>query len=235
MKTDLPNTDAMRLHSQSWRRLLTDGAACFDLHLSEAQIDLFQAYAEELLAWNRRINLTSITAPADVAVKHFVDSLAGAGALQTGWRVADLGSGGGFPGIPLKIVRPDLTITLVDTVRKKTSFQKQACRQLGLKGIRAVHARIEDLAHAPEHMNHYDAVVTRALADLSRLCMLSAPLLNATGVIIAYRGRIEGDIHGGSGTPGQALHQCWRMNTHTYVLPHTVAHRSISLCEKLPV
>lgn len=235
MKTDFPNTDAMPIDSQSWRRLLTEGAACFDLCLSEAQIDLFQTYAQELLAWNRRINLTTITAPAEVAIKHFVDSLAGAGTLRTGWRVADLGSGGGFPGIPLQIVRPDLTFTLVDAVRKKTSFQKQACRQLGLRGIRAVHARIEDLAHAPDHMNCYDAVVTRALTDLPRLCELAAPLLNATGVIIAYRGRTEDDTHGGNGSPGQALRACWRVNTRTYLLPHTEAQRSISLCERLCV
>jgi 16S rRNA (guanine527-N7)-methyltransferase len=218
----------------AWRHLLAEGAACFDIHLSEKQIDLFQVYAQELLAWNRRINLTTITAPAEVAIKHFVDSLAGEGELQTGWRVIDLGSGGGFPGIPLKILRPDLTITLVDAVRKKTSFQKQACRQLGLKDIWAVHARIENLAHAPDHKNRYDAVVTRALTNLPRLCELSAPLLNATGVIIAYRGRTEADVDGASISPAEGPARAWRLNTRSYRLPHMEDCRSITRCERLP-
>lgn len=235
MKTDPSASHDSAIGSLPWRRLLAEGAACFDLQLSEAQLDLFQAYAQELLAWNRRINLTTIISPADVALKHFVDSLAGAGDLQSGWRVIDLGSGGGFPGIPLKIIRPDLTITLVDAVRKKTSFQKQACRQLGLAGIKAVHARIEGLAHAPDHMGAYDAVVTRALTDLPGLCQFSAPLLTPEGVIIAYRGRTEAGADGGNGFPDNTRPDSWRVHTRTYLLPHTDAHRSISICERSPV
>jgi 16S rRNA (guanine527-N7)-methyltransferase len=217
-------SNAFGLGTAEWHRLLIKGAAQFGLQLGGDQLDLFQIYAEELLAWNRRINLTTITTPRDIAVKHFIDSLAGARELQRGWRVIDLGSGGGFPGIPLRIARPDLNLTLIDSVRKKNSFQKQVCRRLGLKGVRAVHARIEDLSAAPEHKGAYDAVVSRALADLALLHNLSAPLLKDEGVLIAYRGRTAGGEEPEAPIPAKG----WQMTTHSYDLPDAAACRHIT-------
>jgi len=222
-----PSTlEGNRVGSPAWRRLLVQGAASFGFQLAERQVALFTAYAEELLAWNRRINLTTITAPTDIAVKHFIDSLPGAEALKPGWRVLDMGSGGGFPGIPLKIVRSDLDITLVDSVRKKVSFQKQVCRLLGLSGIHCVHARIEDLGQDSNHMGPYNAVVSRAFTDIEALCGLAAPLLTETGSVVAYRGRIGED-----GGEKYTLPK-WDIHNHTYRLPHTQAHRSITRCKR---
>lgn len=213
-----------------WRRLLTTGAASFGFRLSEAQVQFFQSYAEELLAWNRRINLTRITIQTDIAVKHFIDSLPGADLLESGWRVIDLGSGGGFPGIPLKIVRPDLKITLVDSVRKKVSFQKHICRQLGLSGIDCLHARIEDLGDDVAHKGAYDAVVSRALTNLKPLCRLAAPFLPAAGLLIAYRGRDNND----NLNQTEKLGDTWQVDIHTYRLPYTQARRSITCCRRRP-
>jgi 16S rRNA (guanine527-N7)-methyltransferase len=209
-----------------WKKLLTSGAARFGFYLGDAQVELFQTFAKELLAWNRRINLTRITSPAEIACKHFVDSLPGAGDLGTGWRVIDLGSGGGFPGIPLKIVRPDLEITLVDAVRKKVSFQKHVCRLLDLKGIDCLHARIEALGDDPAYQGGFEAAVSRALTDLGALCRLARPLLIASGIVVAYRGRV------GDTRPDQedGLSDNWQTDTRTYRLPHTQAHRSITSC-----
>jgi 16S rRNA (guanine527-N7)-methyltransferase len=220
--------------SPEWKRLLIEGAAGLGFRLDDGQVGLFRVYAEELLAWNRRINLTTITRPADIAVKHFIDSLPGAKALKPGWRILDLGSGGGFPGIPLKIVRPDLKVTLVDAVRKKVSFQKQVCRQLGLGEVQCVHARIEALGDDPHHKGVYDAVVSRALTDLGALCRLAAPLLGAHGLVIAYRGR--SDEMGGGGSPlERALADNWHMENHPYLLPYGEAHRRITCCKRRPV
>ncbi|MEJ2641953.1 MAG: 16S rRNA (guanine(527)-N(7))-methyltransferase RsmG, partial [Desulfosarcinaceae bacterium] len=186
----------------AWKQLLTTGAAHFGFRLSDAQVQRFQIFAEELLAWNRRINLTRITAPDEIALKHFVDSLPGAGDLETGWRVIDLGSGGGFPGIPLKIVRPDLEITLVDAIRKKVSFQKHICRQLGFRGIECLHARIEKLGEDPAYQGGYQAAISRALTDLDLLCRLAAPLLTVSGVVVAYRGRVGAPHRSQEDRPG---------------------------------
>lgn len=231
MSEDLSSLGVKRVGDRAWRRLLIQGAADFGFQLDGAQVALFTAYAEELLAWNRRFNLTTITAPADIALKHFVDSLPGAADLGRGWRVLDMGSGGGFPGIPLKIVRPDLTITLVDAVRKKVSFQKQVCRLLGLNAVHCVHARIEDLAGDTDHKGAYDAVLSRALTDLEPLCRLATPLLSDTGRVVAYRG----PTGKGGGTnelpPGDEGATNWRMVTRHYRLPYTQAGRSITCCE----
>jgi 16S rRNA (guanine527-N7)-methyltransferase len=216
----------IEIGGSEWKHVLITGAATFGYQLSKAQLKLFQTYAEELLAWNRRINLTRITSPAQIAIKHFVDSLPGADVLGSGWRVIDLGSGGGFPGIPLKILRPDLKITLVDAVRKKVSFQKHICRRLGLGGIECLHARIEDLGDTPIHRGGYAAAVSRALSDLGALCRLAGPLLSPSGVVVAYRGR----HHDTSLSQTAQWDASWQMDTRTYTLPQTHARRSITCC-----
>jgi 16S rRNA (guanine527-N7)-methyltransferase len=213
--------------TSGWRRLLIAGALQFGLQLSGEALDMFRRYAEELLAWNRRINLTTITAPKDIAVKHFIDSMAGASLLHPGWRVIDMGSGAGFPGIPLRIVRPDLRITLVDSVRKKNSFQKQVCRCLGLDDVTAVHARIEDLCAASPHSGHYDAVVSRALTDLAGLRSLAAPLLKDGGILLAYRSHTVGGDDTDADAEEFSPDEDWRMTDHPYILPDSDARRRI--------
>lgn len=143
----------------------------------------FNRYAEMLRERNEKINLTAITEPEEVKVKHFLDSCSAAELLPGGASVLDIGSGAGFPGLPLKIVRPDLTVTLLDSVNKKVAFVSDVVAELKLSGVTAVHARIEDFPHKGE----YDAVVSRAVAELSTLAEYALPFVKIGGVFIAYK------------------------------------------------
>ena len=120
----------------------------------------FDRYAEMLTERNEKVNLTAITDPDEIRVKHFTDSLAAIELIKTGATVLDIGSGAGFPGIPLKIARDDISVTLLDSVNKKVAFMNDVIADLGLKNIEAVHARIEDFPHKGE----FDVAVSRAVA-----------------------------------------------------------------------
>ena len=143
----------------------------------------FNRYAEMLRERNEKINLTAITESEEVKVKHFLDSCSAAELLPGGASVLDIGSGAGFPGLPLKIVRPDLTVTLLDSVNKKVAFVSDVVAELKLSGVTAVHARIEDFPHKGE----YDAVVSRAVAELSTLAEYALPFVKIGGAFIAYK------------------------------------------------
>ena len=178
----------MEIDSERWRQTLIEGALAFGLAVTGSQARTMGGHALELLQWNRVTNLTTITDPLEVALKHYVDALAAAPWIGDGSRVLDAGSGGGFPGIPLNIVRPDLTVTMVDSVRKKVSFLKHAIRSLGLKGIEAVHRRLEDLCLQPEYRGKYDLVVCRAFSSLDDFAQLSLPFLSQGGSLLAMKG-----------------------------------------------
>jgi len=156
----------MKIGSAEWSELIVDGVKAFDLDLDRHHTELFAAHAKELLHWNNTINLTTITDPFEVAVKHFVDSLAPAKRISPGASLLDIGSGSGFPGIPLKIVLPSLAVTLIDASRKRVNFLKHVIRTLKLGGIEAVHIRAEDLADDPAYRKRFDTITSRALTDL---------------------------------------------------------------------
>ena len=143
-----------------------------------------------LMEANRRVNLTALRTEEEVVVKHFLDSLTLlALPLWDGpWRVLDLGTGAGFPGLPLKIVRPELEITLLDATRKKVDFVAQAIEALGLKGAKALWGRAEEVARLPEHREAYHRVVARAVAPLCVLAELSLPFLALGGRMVALKG-----------------------------------------------
>ena len=155
--------------------------------LSAAQLEMFETYYAMLADWNTRVNLTAITAPEDVAKKHFLDSLAAAPYLKEGARVADVGTGAGFPGLPLLILRPDLKLTLMDSLQKRLIFLEAVLQELGLSAER-VHARAEDAGQNPKYREQYDAALTRAVSALPVLCELTLPLVKVGGVSIAYKG-----------------------------------------------
>ncbi len=155
--------------------------------LTQPQLDRFEAYYALLLDWNSRMNLTAITEPADVAGKHFADSLAAAALLPQGARVADVGTGAGFPGVPLLIVRPDLGMTLMDGLNKRIAFLKALCARLGVSA-ECVHLRAEDAGRMDDYRAKFDVAVTRAVAALPVLIELTVPLLKVGGRSIAYKG-----------------------------------------------
>jgi 16S rRNA (guanine527-N7)-methyltransferase len=178
----------MEIGSPEWSRLIIAGAALGGLDLGADQVDLFARHAQELLRWNAVTNLTAITDAEAIARDHFLDSLAPAGLIARGSDLLDVGTGGGFPGLPLHIVIPDLRTTLLEAVRKKASFLRHVVRKLGLKRIQVVHARVEDLARQPEHARRYDVILSRAVGALPMLVRAILPMLKARGRLIALRG-----------------------------------------------
>ena len=155
--------------------------------LSSAQLDQFETYYAMLADCNTRVNLTAITEPEDVAKKHFLDSLAAAPYLKANAAVADVGTGAGFPGLPLLILRPDLKLTLIDSLQKRLVFLEAVLKELKLSA-ELVHARAEDAGQNPKYREKFDVALTRAVSGLPVLCELTLPLVKVGGVSIAYKG-----------------------------------------------
>ena len=159
-----------------------------NIHLSREGIDALISFMDELLRWNRRINLTAITDPQEAVEKHLVDSLTLLPLLQGDERVLDLGSGGGFPCLPLKIALPRLRIVSVDAVQKKIVFQRHAVRLLGLDHFEAFHGRAEDLPQISRYAAGFDVVLSRAFTSLPSFAALARPCLAPGGRIVAMKG-----------------------------------------------
>ena len=156
------------------------------IYLSQDQLYKFKIYYKLLVEYNNKFNLTSITEEDDVIVKHFLDSLLGAKFVNRG-RVIDVGTGAGFPGIPLKIMNNDIDLVLVDSVKKKVDFLQILVSQLDLKGVECIHSRIEDLAHEPDYREGFDFCVSRAVAPLNVLAEYMIPFLKVGARAYAYK------------------------------------------------
>jgi 16S rRNA (guanine527-N7)-methyltransferase len=204
-----------------FRRHLEKSLKTNEIKLSERQMNQMAGHAEELLTWNQKMNLTAIKDPLEVAEKHFFDSIAVASFLDNETSLADIGSGGGFPGIPLKIMKPELNLLLIDASRKKINFLKHVIRRLKLENIEAVHARVETLNSDPSFFKRFDAVISRAFTDLGRFVDLSLPLLHPGGRIYAMKGKhLDMEI-----TPDLAGR--FECKTHHYQLPFEKADRYV--------
>lgn len=157
--------------------------------VTPAQAEQFQRYLELLLEWNEKINLTAITDPAEVVEKHFVDSLTLLShcKIKQGAKVIDVGTGAGFPGIPLKILRPDLQLTLLDSLNKRLNFLGEVCSALGIEAER-VHRRAEEAGLDHKMRESYDVVTARAVAPLNVLCEYCLPLVKMKGYFLAMKG-----------------------------------------------
>ena len=182
----------MVIGSEEWRTLVEQGAAQLGVIVHHQQTEQFSRHARWLMEWNRKINLTAITDPREVAIKHFVDAIAPLEHIPDSGHLLDMGTGGGFPGIPLKIMRPGQPMTLIDSVRKKVNFVRYVIHQLELAGIEALHTRAEALADGPKG-GQFDIIVCRALSDLRTALALARPLLAPGGKMIFYQGPSTGD------------------------------------------
>ncbi len=156
--------------------------------LSCQQVEQLLWLIDELLRWNRSRNLTAITRPVEVVEKHLIDSLSLLPYLPERGRLLDIGSGAGFPALPLKIVRPELTVVSVDAVAKKIQFQRHIARKLGLTGFTAVHGRVEECQQHDAFREGFDLVTARAVAHLSQLAALAADYVLPGGALIAMKG-----------------------------------------------
>lgn len=167
--------------------------------LDESKQKLFFQFYMDLIEKNKHMNLTAIVEMKEVIVKHFVDSLSVVQAIPDiqfeAYRILDLGTGAGFPGIPLAIAWPQLKLTLVDCLNKRIHFIEEECRKLGLHNIIALHARAEDLAGKQEHREQYDLILSRAVSNLSTLSEYCLPFIHNGGTFIPYKsGKVEEEI-----------------------------------------
>ncbi|MFH1651257.1 MAG: 16S rRNA (guanine(527)-N(7))-methyltransferase RsmG [Chloroflexota bacterium] len=179
---------------------LISGAARLGLFLDAAQIKQFQHYAQELLDWNQRVNLTAITSDEEIQTKHFLDSLTvlsglGRSALPPGMPVMDVGSGAGLPGIPLKIMFPGISLVLLESTGKKAAFLQHVVGTLGLKDVVVVNGRAETVAHVPAYRERFHLVLARAVAALPALVELALPYVERGGCFVAMKkGEITAEV-----------------------------------------
>ena len=161
-----------------------------NINLSEKQLNQLDKYYELLIKWNEKINLTRITGYEDVYLKHFYDSLTIAKVvnLSTKTTLCDVGTGAGFPGVVLKIVYPNLKITLVDSLQKRVNYLNEIVKELGLENIQAIHSRGEDFKEK------FDVVTARAVANIEKLVTYTMHLVNKNGIFVAMKGNIDEEL-----------------------------------------
>ena len=174
-----------------FREVLDQAAREYGVQLTEEQMISFTRYFETLIEWNEKVNLTAITSPGDVAVKHIIDSLScyEDEIFKVGASIIDVGTGAGFPGLPLKIYRPDLKLTLFDSLNKRILFLQAVTEILGINDIEFVHSRAEDGGKNKQFRERYDIAVSRAVARLDVLSEWCLPFVTVGGFFIALKGQ----------------------------------------------
>lgn len=158
-----------------------------NLTLTEEQIEKFYNYMNLLIEWNKKINLTAIVEPKDIILKHFIDSLTIEKYIKKGENIIDVGTGAGFPGIPLKIAREDLKITLADSLNKRINFLNEVINKLDLKNIETIHTRAEELGKNKKYREKFDIATSRAVANMSTLSEYLIPFVKVEGRCICMK------------------------------------------------
>lgn len=215
-----------------FRAELASAAAEAGLMLRQDQLERMSRFQQLVLDWNQRINLTRIVDGREMAVKHFVDSLVLVRYIPMSrtTRIVDVGSGAGFPGIPLKLWDDSLSLTLVESTRKKADFLRIACKELQIE-VNVVNERAEEVGVDPQHRESYDLAVARAVADFPALCELCLPLVRVGGWFAAMKGP---DASAEVDTGRRALNLLGgRLSElYTYELPHEMGSRTLVLVAK---
>ncbi len=213
------------------KEALKSAAFAVNVTLGERALDMFDTYAARLIETNVRVNLTAITEPAEIVTKHFADSLALLGLFEIpeGAKVADVGTGAGFPGLALLIARPDLQVTLMDSVNKKLEFLRILCKELGLNP-EIVHIRAEDAGRDPAYRESFDLVTARAVASLDRLAEFCVPLVRQGGLFFPLKAPLS-EEEADSGRAAAGKLGCRLAETKAYVIPGGDA-REIPVFEK---
>ena len=170
------------------------GASDLGLSLAPSHLRALETYYDELIEWNQRFNLTAITDRNGILVRHFLDSLSCLAAIPlselANTQIIDVGTGAGFPGLPLKIVCPDMQLTLLEATGKKVTFLEHMVEVLGLSGVTVVKGRAEELGHVPEHRERYDWAIARAVAEMPVLAEYLLPLVVVGGRVLAQKGEM---------------------------------------------
>lgn len=205
-------------------RLLHEGASAFGIGLDDQAVERLRKYMDELLRWNRSLNLTAITLPDEIVIKHFVDAMSIVPLLAPGERLLDVGSGAGLPGLVVAILRDDQPITSLDAIDKKIRFQRHVCRLLGLTQVEALHGRVEGLAE--KRAGQFDLVTSRAFRDPQRFIQLAHRLVRPGGRLVAM-------VSSTLTTTGHAMeafadeHGLQLVETRSYELPRQMGGRQL--------
>lgn len=174
------------------RERMRKTASEYEIDLSERQLEQLETYAQMLVDWNQRMNLTSITQPEEIEVKHFLDCMLAARLIGEEDTVADVGTGAGFPGVVIKIMRPECEVTLIDSLEKRLNFLSEVGKTIGL-GMNYIHSRAEDAGHAKGLREAFSVTTARAVAQLNVLSEYCLPMTAVGGRLIAMKGRSAAD------------------------------------------
>ena len=174
--------------------ILIDGAQKMGIDLHKEQIKKFSRYLELLVQWNQKINLTSLKTPQEIIIKHFLDSISCIKIINKyirieGIHIIDVGTGAGFPGIPIKIVCPSISLSLLEARKKKTIFLEKITKEINFQKVEILNGRAETFGKCPDYRQKYDIVLSRALAFLSTLSEYCLPLVRVGGLFVAQKGR----------------------------------------------
>ncbi len=176
------------MNVEEFREIFIEEADKNNIYIDKKVISKFYTYMIEILEWNNKVNLTSITDERMFIVKHFIDSLTINGFIQDKETIIDIGTGAGFPGIPLKIVNEDKKITVVDSINKKLNVIRSINNKMNLKNLDIIHSRAEDLARRKEFRENFDVVTTRAVSNFSTIIEYMLPFLKVSGIAICMKG-----------------------------------------------
>lgn len=171
-----------------FKELMNKYSEKIEIVFNEKQLEQFYKYMKLLIEWNEKINLTAITEPEQIILKHFIDSLTINKYIKKGDSLVDIGTGAGFPGIPIKIYRPDINIVLVDSLNKRINFLDDVISNLELKGIETIHSRVEEFGRNKKYREKFGIVTARAVANLTVLSEYLIPLAKIDGKCICMKG-----------------------------------------------
>ena len=175
------------MEKKEWMQELEKKAKKMQIELSNQQLEQFYLYMNLLLEWNEKINLTAITDPKEIILKHFIDSITIAPYLKNAQSILDIGTGAGFPGIPLAILENSKDFVLMDSLNKRIIFLQEVIQNIALTGVQAIHGRAEELGKEKEHREHYDLVTSRAVAKLNILIEYMLPFVKVGGRCICMK------------------------------------------------
>lgn len=185
----------IRMEKKEFEKEIKKYAEKISITLQDKQINQFYDYMNLLLEWNSKINLTAITKPEEVIVKHFIDSITISENIGRHAKLVDVGTGAGFPGIPLKIIRPDIEVTLLDSLNKRILFLEEVIKKLSLEKIEAVHARVEEFGRNKKIRESFDIATSRAVANMAVLAEYMLPLIKIKGLCVMMKGsQIEEEL-----------------------------------------
>ena len=220
------------MNIEEFKKIMIFYGEKIDIKFTEEQLNQFYKYMNLLLEWNEKINLTAITDPNEVILKHFIDSLTINKYIKENSTLADVGTGAGFPGIPLKILRPDLKITLVDSLNKRINFLNEVINKLNLVNIETVHSRIEDFGKDKKYRESFDFVTARAVANLAVLSEYLLPIAKVGGQCVCMKGSsVEEELSNGK----KAIKVLGGKikNIDEFVLPDSDMSRNVIIIDKI--